>query len=229
MSPQDRDRIITAVELALGFPNRDPEVLKPTEGKDVDWLSPDASWEDLESELRALSATFKKVPEKSSFRKELSAILQEHAARMAIVWDHPLLEELDVKGILREKGIHIVGAANPQGFFGESGEADVGITAVEAIVLESGSIVVKTGPGMPRSASLLPPVHIAITRSSQRLKKIQDLVSLFRMWLKKEGRMPSAVHIISGPSRTADIELTLVLGAHGPRALYILALEDRTF
>ena len=93
------------------------------------------------------------------------------------------------------------------------------------MIAESGGLLVKAQKGRERSSSLLPPIHLAVISPEQRLQSVFDLVPLWRKWLREEGKLPSGIGIITGPSRTADIELTIVLGAHGPKVLHVLALE----
>jgi L-lactate dehydrogenase complex protein LldG len=106
---------------------------------------------------------------------------------------------------------------------GEEGElrqmcqhADVGLTAAEFALAETGSIGITSGANHSRMVSLLPPVHIVLL--SEKLL-VPDLVS----WEdKRPKRMPSQIVFISGPSKTADIEQTLVVGAHGPKRLIVI-------
>jgi L-lactate dehydrogenase complex protein LldG len=94
--------------------------------------------------------------------------------------------------------------------------ADVGITGAEFALAETGSIGIASGAHHSRMVSLLPPVHIVLL--SKKLLA-PDLISWEDMRPK---RMPSQIVIISGPSKTADIEQTLVVGAHGPKRLIVI-------
>ncbi len=226
MSPAARKKILSAVELALGFPKRDEEILKGKSTGEVRWLHPAAPWDSVEKELSALSARFHRIEERGQFCDLLGFIVEEHGVKSVLLWDHPLLDKLEVAQFLDERGVRRVDTSDPEVFRMEAAKADMGITAAEALIEESGAIVVRASRGMPRAASLLPPVHLAIVSSAQRISTIWDVVPLWRSWLEKEGRLPSAVHFITGPSRTADIELTLVLGAHGPKVLHVVALPE---
>ena len=101
--------------------------------------------------------------------------------------------------------------------------ADVGITACEALVARNGSIMVSNGTEAGRRLSIYPHVHIVIAHTSQL---VLDLKDAFKLLKDKYGEnLPSMISNITGPSRTADIEKTLVLGAHGPKELYVFLLE----
>lgn len=103
-------------------------------------------------------------------------------------------------------------------------QADAGITLCEALVARNGSILVSSAQNSGRRLSVYPHAHIVIAYSSQL---VADLKDGFQLLKEKYGdRMPSYTGVITGPSRTADIEKTLVLGAHGPRELYVLLLEE---
>jgi L-lactate dehydrogenase complex protein LldG len=84
-------------------------------------------------------------------------------------------------------------------------------------------VVVTAGPGMPRSVSIVPPVHIALLPKS---RIIPDLSALFSAFSPAAGP-PSAIHAISGVSSTGDIEFVYVRGAHGPVAVHVVVLEWR--
>jgi L-lactate dehydrogenase complex protein LldG len=98
--------------------------------------------------------------------------------------------------------------------------ADAGLTAVDAALAETGSLVVSSGPGRSRMVSLLPPVHIALVPASSLTP---DLFT----WTAARGQaVPAALTLISGPSKTADIEQTLAIGVHGPKRLIVILVEE---
>ena len=103
-------------------------------------------------------------------------------------------------------------------------DADLGLTGVEYAVASSGTIVMAASPHHPRSASLLPPVHIAVVKQGQLLP---DLAALAEKLRYDHGERPSSgLALITGPSRTGDIEQTLSIGVHGPGELHVLMIED---
>jgi L-lactate dehydrogenase complex protein LldG len=95
------------------------------------------------------------------------------------------------------------------------------VTPCFAAVAESGGIVTLSGPDTPSTLNFVPDNHIVIVRAAQVLPHLEDVWALWRT----TGRpLPRSLNIISGPSRTADIEQTIQLGAHGPRRLHILLM-----
>ncbi len=95
-----------------------------------------------------------------------------------------------------------------------------GITGVPAAVAETGTLFIPGGDGRPLTASLLPEIHIAILRASDIHASLENVFSRFKM-----GENP-AVALVSGPSRTADIEMTLTIGVHGPGELHVFLIDD---
>lgn len=102
--------------------------------------------------------------------------------------------------------------------------AQIGITGCEALIARTGSILVTNGNASGRRLSIYPHVHIVIAYTSQVVMDLKDGFNVIRQ--KYTDNMPSMISNITGPSRTADIEKTLVLGAHGPKQLYLLLLDD---
>jgi L-lactate dehydrogenase complex protein LldG len=103
------------------------------------------------------------------------------------------------------------------------GEDAVGVTACFAALAETGTLMMVSGPHTPGSVSLLPETHIAIVPVSRIVKRMEDGWALARAEL---GRLPRLVNFISGPSRTGDIDQTIVLGAHGPYRVHMLLVHD---
>jgi L-lactate dehydrogenase complex protein LldG len=99
------------------------------------------------------------------------------------------------------------------------GEDLVGVTGVFCALAETGTLAMVSGPDTPASASLLPETHVALVPLARLVAHMEDAWDLMRAEL---GELPRAVNYISGPSRTADIEQTLVLGAHGPYRVHIV-------
>ena len=101
-------------------------------------------------------------------------------------------------------------------------QCDVGISECDALVAQTGTVVVTSRSAGGRALSCLPPHHVVIARREQL---VADLPAAFLLIARKHGAdYPSMISFITGPSRTADIERTLVLGAHGPRRLTIFVL-----
>jgi len=98
----------------------------------------------------------------------------------------------------------------------------VGLTGVDAALAATGSVVVLSGNGRYRAASLLPPVHIAVVKAAQILPDLESWWAQQRSQKLMPTRQSSNIVVISGPSRTADIAMQLVMGMHGPRKLHIV-------
>jgi L-lactate dehydrogenase complex protein LldG len=96
------------------------------------------------------------------------------------------------------------------------------VTPCFAAVAEAGAIVTLSGPNTPSTLNFVPENHIAIVRVSQVVRHFEDA---WAQWRASGLTMPRTVNVISGPSRTADIEQTIQLGAHGPRRLHILLVN----
>lgn len=105
-------------------------------------------------------------------------------------------------------------------------DADLGVTGVDYAIAETGSVVILPRRGVSRLTSLLPPVHVALVKPSQTLESLDDLYLLRRLAYLRDGADAGAyMNFITGPSRTADIEQTLVIGAHGPRETHMVILD----
>jgi L-lactate utilization protein LutC len=94
---------------------------------------------------------------------------------------------------------------------------DAGISTAQAAIAETGTLVLDSACERHRLVSLVPPVHIAIINASSIVETLSDALTLLQ---KKE--ISPAITFITGPSRTADIELTLAIGVHGPQELYVI-------
>jgi L-lactate dehydrogenase complex protein LldG len=149
---------------------------------------------------------------------------QRGQTRQILGWN---LEEIGVPGLAAALSVRGIVLAPPEVPFedpdraeslGAIAELSVGLTGAHAAIAESGSIVLASGPGRGRLASLLTPFHIAVLRRDRIVRTLEDLFTQ-RPELPTLG---SNCVIVTGPSRTADIEMTLSRGVHGPREIHVI-------
>ncbi len=104
---------------------------------------------------------------------------------------------------------------------------EVGLSATFSAIAETGSLMVTSGPHHPSSLNLLPDTHVVVVREDQIVGAQEDGWVRLRKSVEENGGLPRTVLFITGPSRSADIEQTLLMGAHGPRRLHIVLVESR--
>ena len=145
------------------------------------------------------------------------------------LWKHPLIEEMNIGEILRKRNIGIIYSNRPDTgkterdrLIKESAGSFIGITSADYCIAETGTLVLKTAPGNERIVSLLPSIHVAVIKLEQVIADFKELYTLLDKDLKDspEG-IENGMTFITGPSKTADIEATMVHGAHGPREVHI--------
>jgi L-lactate dehydrogenase complex protein LldG len=107
---------------------------------------------------------------------------------------------------------------------GDLEQCDAAITSCELLIARTGSIVMSTAQQSGRTVSVYAPVHICIAYSNQIVYDIREGLLILKE--KYEGRLPSLISFATGPSRTADIEKTLVVGVHGPKEVYLFLVDS---
>lgn len=148
--------------------------------------------------------------------------------------DHSILDEIGLDAAFEESPIAVQKIASERSgmsteaqratFRQKMLDADVGVTGVDYAVAETGSVAITAGNGVSRLISLLPPVHVAVVLPSQILPSLDELFSTLRGEFLERGAL-DYTNIISGPSRSADIEQTLIRGMHGPREVYMIIAD----
>lgn len=138
--------------------------------------------------------------------------------RTAVANAEPLLEPA-IEG-LRTAGVEVAIAGDPE-FERRAEEAELGLTSVSWALASTGTLVLIASPAAPRSTSLLPAAHLAVVPADAIIADLAELAAE----LSTLDALPSAVTMVSGPSRTADIEQTLVVGVHGPGRLGAVVIE----
>jgi L-lactate utilization protein LutC len=150
---------------------------------------------------------------------QLDQLLHELEAEKVIVDDHPLLKDVDFAGRWPEVDWFIVGKTegDTRPF---AAAADLGISVADIALAETGSVVMSSGAGRSRLTSLLPPVHAVL------LPHAALTPDIFTWTAARGEEWPSSLTLVSGPSKTADIEQTMAVGVHGPKRFIALFFED---
>ena len=102
-----------------------------------------------------------------------------------------------------------------------TGDDRLGITGAFCGIAETGTLVLLAGAATPTATALLPDTHVAVVGSDRIVAGMEEAFALVR---GERGRVPRAINLISGPSRTGDIEQTIVVGAHGPYRVHVLVV-----
>jgi L-lactate dehydrogenase complex protein LldG len=182
------------------------------------------------AELRALTGRVYRADDNEAAVDQIGAILAEKGASQVIAWDMAQIELPGLPQLLAERGVALCKANIHGGAHTERLQAmepaTVCISGAEAGIAESGSLLLRHGPGRPRLASLLAPYHIAVLRSGQLVRGLGEAIAQARA---RHGddifTDTSNLTLITGPSRTADIEMTLSLGIHGPQEIHVVLIE----
>jgi len=174
------------------------------------------------------------VSEASDTGEAVSYICQlatSRQARLVMRSDQDVFNGLRLDDALSRDGVEVVVMAHGQGQPREElreavARADIGITGVDYAIAETGSVVLLPRPGLSRLVSLAPPIHVALVRPREVLESLEDYFALQRLaYHRGQGTMDRYVNFITGPSRTADIEQTLVIGVHGPKEAHLIILD----
>ncbi len=158
-------------------------------------------------------------------------IVAEAGASKVVRSGQTVFDDLPLETALEWRGIEITPVvrgerASREELREEIRRADVGLTGTDYAIAETGSLVIMPRRGLSRLVSLVPPVHIALVRPDEVIESLHDLFLLRRLeYYWRGGEMGSYLNFITGPSRTADIEMTIVQGVHGPRSVHLVLIE----
>lgn len=197
----------------------------------------------LETERSALVEQFAETAQIRSWNlcraasaEEAIGYIAELAQRQGVTQvarsDQPVFAELPLDTALENLGVKSVvvrrDADNSrEQLRREMIASGIGITGADYAVAETGSVVVLPRPGLSRLVSLVPPVHVALVRPSDVVAGLDDVFLLQRLdYYRNGGDMGSYLNFITGPSRTGDIEMKLIVGVHGPREVHLVLLDS---
>jgi L-lactate dehydrogenase complex protein LldG len=160
-------------------------------------------------------------------------ICEQKGAKSVLRSTHDVLGEINVDAAVTSTGAILSvtehSGDNNETMISESkSEAfatDIGITGVDYAIAETGTVVLHPRSGLSRLVSLAPPTHIAVLRPAEILDSLDELFAMERND-HMSGNLAGSMNLISGPSKTADIEGTTVTGIHGPLEVHLIILEN---
>ena len=176
--------------------------------------TPDERLRILTENLEKLRAVVRQVPHLDAAAEAVAALASERGWKRLAYHGHRLVEP-----VVAQAPCPTYRVDAPAGDKNELEACDAGITACEALVAQTGSILVSSATCGGRGLSILPHVHIVVATLDQIVPTLADALQAARQ--RHAGRLPSMLSFITGPSRTGDIERILVLGAHGPKELFV--------
>ncbi len=132
-------------------------------------------------------------------------------------WNKIVCREEKLKKVLQKNQF-------PVSFYDELTDCDVSFTTCELLVSRTGTMVLSSANESGRTTSVYAPIHVCIAYSNQLVYDLKDALQLLRE--KYNGQLPSFISFATGPSRTADIEKTLVVGVHGPKEVFVFLVES---
>ncbi len=151
----------------------------------------------------------------------LRDLLAARGVQRVTMWDQNHIDLPGIEPALREMGISRI-----QGSDKDVATADAGITGADWAIAATGTLVVSSGEGKPRMASLLPPLHIAILTTDKLIPRLEDYIAAQRADRLGIFRRSSSITLITGCSRTSDIEMHAVFGVHGPLELHVILIDN---
>jgi len=191
--------------------------------------------ERFQEEFERVAGVFHRAPSLEAVPALVADIAREQGARRILSWSPEALG-VDLGARLGGEGFVVTSAAEgdpPEGDRGTHREAaaaaEIGVTGADWVLAETGTLILVSGRGRPRSTSLLPATHVAVFGAAQLLESLEQVgIMLEALHVDPATSMSGAViNFITGPSRTADIELTLTRGVHGPKEIHAVFVEGR--
>ena len=242
----ERDDFFANVRRALGrgsaaHEGPAPDLATLVPGQDAVGARARAIREHIEAEAEPLLVRLAESAERAGWgvarfgsldaaREHVTGIARSAEASLIVRSSHPALAEAPLDQWFAPVGVELMAPGDgssessdsvPSEMRALAARADIGITGVDYAVAETGTCVLIARPGVSQLVSLLPPVHIAVVRRGQVLPSLDELFALRREDFM-DGALGSYMSLITGPSRSADIESTLVTGMHGPGEVHMV-------
>ena len=184
-------------------------------------------------EFELVAGVFHRVAALADVPGVIRAIAEERGVTEMVTWD-PAVLGIDLGPALIPHGLRVTPApaggdpAARRQHRDRAAAAGIGVTGVDLALAETGTLILLSGSGRPRSTSLLPETHVAVFGPGQLVESLEQVGTMLEALHADPGRSMSGamINFITGPSRTADIELTLTRGVHGPKHVHAVFVEQ---
>ena len=190
----------------------------------------------LQKELEGVGGRVARVRHPAEAAQYVTRLAEEKGAEVVVRWQSDLLDSLEIDDALQAAGSEVHTAAPPSEAEADDrrrelrdllARADLGLSGVDAVIAETGTLMLKAQPGQMRGVSLLPPVHVAVARTDQVVATFADALKTVRQsGGNTQENLTSCISFVTGPSRTGDIELKLTVGVHGPGEMHLILLDE---
>lgn len=211
-----REYILHKVRTALGRNAGQPPAPAPEARLRIPDHDFETRWRQFSQALEKLGGKPERVATREEARRRVAALLGESPA---VASDAPYLAECGITSLPGVRSGFRDGASLRAACAG----AQYGITSAHYALADTGTLVLLCSPQEPRLVSLLPPVHVAVLPAGRMLTGLDELLSI----LPQPADLTSAMVLITGPSRTADIEQILVRGVHGPGEIHVIVVDEK--
>jgi L-lactate dehydrogenase complex protein LldG len=179
------------------------------------------------AEATAVRAQVYRVSDKLQFVAQIAEICAAFQGQEIALSGAEIFADMDFTSALVAQGFStfVPGETDHEKLLARLANCEVGLTAADYAIAETGTLVLSSDEPNALLVSLLPPVHIALVRSSQIATSLDEVIS--KLSKERIGRVdPSrSITLITGPSRTSDVELVLSIGVHGPKELHVIILD----
>jgi L-lactate dehydrogenase complex protein LldG len=193
-----------------------------------------AALDRFKEEFERVGGVFHRVRGRAEVASEIAGIAGAVGASRAVAWDSKLLrfdararvETASLTVMMAEESHETADAARRE-HLDAAARSQIGVTGADLVVAETGTVILLSGSGRPRSTSLLPATHVAVFDASQLVESLEQVGVFLEAWHADPARSMTGamINFITGPSRTADIELTLTRGVHGPKDVHAIFVE----
>lgn len=233
----DKEEMLSRIRAALGQPNlmAAPSSLPPFES--VDGVVVENLIEQFSREMEKNGGKVVDIQSSDEVHDYLKQFLPAGERVKVALSDSVNTRSSGLGDALAQVGVEIIppfkdfqGSAEAASLFEEYKQlllqADVGVTTADYAIADTGTLVLVSGGEQHRLISLVPPIHVCLLKESRIVAILPELLARVHERHYGQATPPQLMTFITGPSRTADIELTLVTGVHGPTKLHVLILRN---
>lgn len=228
----NRDSFLNNIAKSLGR-ERQKKIIKPKWNHNPQYevfkgASQDELTEILKEQCKNIHTTVYETTT-AELSNIINEVIEAYGGESIVTWDDPRFEEFGLDKYINNqlpesgKNVHVWNPEAGEENVEFSKTADVGITFSDTTLAESGTVVLFSSKGKGRSVSLLPATYIAIVPKSTIVPRMTQVAAKVHEQIQNGDLVASCVNFISGPSNSADIEMNLIVGVHGPiKATYII-------